>query len=721
MTATEIPPNDTNFIQLREAVLSFATSNAERVELLAGLARASAPEEFARTLAALALDLPADVLGYSILPAVSDWLAREDGQVAALSLAEGRDTPATLRLALLDFLDAIARRKERADALWPTFRIIAADREAPAEVRAKATRLLHRDDSPATADLLGDLAGDRVVLVADEAYLAAARAGRSVSRDRQRALSTAVLRAFVESGDAAAVRRAADAVSTNDERLRILGAAGTLLESAQLAEIVSATATRPDVAGVAAVRGFFGPRPDQLARLYDEGHVDSFVDAVILLAGGFDTTTRERLIEVAGGDDRPRAGEALSLLDPDVLPDHLRQIRANGQVFTPEGASHFLDQNRLSPLNPEDASRPKGSPFTGDGWPFSTGFHLGDALYRDTIVPGPHWHTGIYEGFVPGQPTGSDGTLWLINADGLGFSEAIAPISAHRTLGSASTDVTIQMAKLRLDFIEAFQEGFDRTFHGSRSAPGITAAQRANIANTAAALQDHNIWWTWVDQLDCKWFGWDGTIDDIDETRCDGVVEYSYEANGVRVCGGTDPSLFDISAPDRANLENHNNFHNGAYTSGELCPRIQAGDKGDAAHAPANDTTFIQTTATPPALADVDAFGKIVILAPSIWFRVVAPAYQYVYVRVTVSLGSGPPHFIVTEDPYGNTSTLLGEWRFHTVPANTTSRLYAFWLGKTSDGTDFAGQDGTYTFRFLAIDRGGNVSALTSRTVSIDW
>ncbi len=77
-------PDDANFIQLRETVLSFATSNAERVELLGGLAQTSPPEEVGRTLAALAVDLPADVLGYSILPALSDWLMQEDGRACGV-------------------------------------------------------------------------------------------------------------------------------------------------------------------------------------------------------------------------------------------------------------------------------------------------------------------------------------------------------------------------------------------------------------------------------------------------------------------------------------------------------------------------------------------------------------------------------------------------------------------------------------------------------------
>jgi hypothetical protein len=106
---------------------------------------------------------------------------------------------------------------------------------------------------------------------------------------------------------------------------------------------------------------------------------------------------------------------------------------------------------------------------------------------------------------------------------------------------------------------------------------------------------------------------------------------------------------------------------------------------------------------------------------PSIWFGVVAAAYEIVYVRITVSLAGGPWHTVVTDDPYGNTSTLVGGWRWHPVPANTQASLYTFWEGQTDDGTAFAGQDGAYTFRLVAIDRGGNVSATVSRTVTIAW
>jgi hypothetical protein len=708
---------DLDPIQLRERLLSFATTEVERSELLDRLAHELPPDELARALAAIAVDIPGDALGYGILPALTDWLAREDGFAAALALAEADETPPVLRLVLLDFIDAAARRAKRVDPVWPSLRRIADDHGAAAGVRAKAARQLHRDESPATTALLDELAGDRIALVADEAALAAARSRRPVRADSGRPLSAARLRASVEAGDAAAVRRAADAATTNDERALLLCAAGELLEPAQQAEIVRAAAAGPELAGLAAIRGFFGARRERLARLHDDGHADAFVAAAMLLAGGFDDAARARLIDVVGGANRRLAADAVSLLDPALLPDRLRAIEANGREMMPEEVHRLLDESRPSPLDPVDPLRPKGPEYTGGG-PFSTGLHLGDAIYRDLIVPGTHWHAGIYEGFVPGVPMGIDGTLWAINADGLGFSEAIAPIVATRTLGTASVDVVAAMADLRQDFIGAFQEGhFDKTFHGPRAPLGITAAQRVAVADTAASLQNNNIWWTWADQLDYKWWDWDGTVGDIDELRCDGVVEYSYEASGVRVCGGVDLALFDISAPGTEHPDNHNNFHDGAYDPGELCPRIQA---GDATHAAAGDTTFVVGSATPPALADVDAFPIIGFLVPSIWFRVVAPAYEVVYVRITVSLGTGPRHFIVTEDPYGHTTTLLGPWRFHAVPANT-QRLYAWWLGKTDDGTDFAGQDGLYTFRFVAIDRGGNVSAVSSRTVTIKW
>jgi hypothetical protein len=721
-----MPEDNQLIVLLREQLLSHAASETERAELLARLSSAGPAERFAGTLRELAREMPVDVLGYAILPGLRDWLERSDGRTAAQVLAGADDTPPALRLVLLDFLDTVVRLTAdgtpdpaATEGWWASLRQIAADRGTPSEVRAKATRMLHRDASPVTTKQLSELVRDRVGLVADEAALATARAGRPAGPGARPPVTAAALRALVESGDRTAVLRAADDASTADEHAVLLCAAGDLLPVEHVATFVSQLATSPGLTGVAAVRGFLGPRPERLTELYDAGHADSFVLAATLLAGGFSTATRERLVAIVSGGDRRLGADAASLLDPDTLPPSVRMIRANGLRMLPNALGHYLDQNRLEPLDPSDIGHVK-RPFEFTGLPFPTGLHLGDAIYRDLVLPGTHWHAGIYEGFVPGQPSGFEGTLWAINAaGGIGWSDTIVPAAAYRSLSSPGADLASQMRFLLDDFVLTFQEGHpDKTFHGGRAPLAITAAQRVQVANTAAALQYHNIWWTWVDQLDYKWWDWDGSIDDIDESRCDGVVEYSYEANGLRVCGGTDPTLFDIAIAGTEHVENHNNFHNGAYQPGELCPRIQA---GDLAHVPTLDTTLIATAVTPPALADVQVFGVITLLVPSIWFRVVAPAYEIVYVRITVSLAGGPWHTVVTDDPYGNTSTLVGGWRWHPVPANTQASLYTFWEGQTDDGTAFAGQDGAYTFRLVAIDRGGNVSATVSRTVTIAW
>jgi hypothetical protein len=88
-----------------------------------------------------------------------------------------------------------------------------------------------------------------------------------------------------------------------------------------------------------------------------------------------------------------------------------------------------------------------------------------------------------------------------------------------------------------------------------------------------------------------------------------------------------------------------------------------------------------------------------------------------------VSKDNGPWHFVRTEDPYGGTAppALVGDWRFKQVRTNTSDKLFGWWIGKTEDGTDFLGQDGTYVFRLVAVDPAGNVSELAKTAVPIDW
>lgn len=350
--------------------------------------------------------------------------------------------------------------------------------------------------------------------------------------------------------------------------------------------------------------------------------------------------------------------------------------------------------------------------------PFSTGFHKGDALYRDLethLANAEHWHAAVFTGFaVDGA---GNGTLSGVEATGdwtaMFWNDTVQRFAVSRSFADPGDDVAATMEQLRDAFVGKFAP--TTPYHGARHAPNLTPAQRTAIAATAGSLVGKGILYTWSDMMDYKGWDWDATVGDIDETRCDGIVEYSYERNNIQVCGGTNPALWQIGTAGTAQVDNHNDFHNNSYNPGELCPRIQAGDQ-------AADTTFVETPADPPSIVDFTALGYTFIFVPSIWFRVDAPNYAQVLARITVSKDGGPAHFLQTEDPYGATGAIVGDWRWRQVPANTgASSNVGFWLGRTVGGPNYLNRNGQFEFELVTVDGGGNVSDVRSQTVRIEW
>lgn len=296
-----------------------------------------------------------------------------------------------------------------------------------------------------------------------------------------------------------------------------------------------------------------------------------------------------------------------------------------------------------------------------------------------------------------------------------GVVDTIDYFSASRSFDPADVNVAVVMQELQEHFLKAFAEGHQtHPFHGSRSSPNITPNQRQAIAATANGLYGIDIWWTWEDMLDYNDWSWNGEPESIDETRCDGVVEYCYERNNVHVCGGKNGNRWNIASPSTNNVENHNDFHNGDYNQGELCPRIQAGDQG-------NDTTFVQLPANPPAVSHFDIKAFSLQGAPTISFTILSDMYEYVYLRITVSKDGNSPKYIFTENPDGSVGheDLSDYWKVKKVYTN--KQYVLFWAGKTEDGPDYYGRNGIFNFRIVAIDAGGNVSEQQSIDIHIEW
>ena len=145
---------------------------------------------------------------------------------------------------------------------------------------------------------------------------------------------------------------------------------------------------------------------------------------------------------------------------------------------------------------------------------------VGDAIYRMTeFTTGlPYNHAGLYYKF-------SGVNHWIIHV--------AADIQWYNPL-------TWYQHVVNLDKFQDFKRSEDEYLGAYSSDQNLTAEQRENIISTAEQLRDRSdaIYYTVWSQIDGAGVGsWDGTIDDIDELRCDGFVEVVYEMNGVDVWG----------------------------------------------------------------------------------------------------------------------------------------------------------------------------------------
>jgi hypothetical protein len=662
-------------------------------------------------------NLGPEVLGYVVFPALRDTLREDDGFFAAWMAHLGKQRLSLdLSGVLLDFLDDAARvGRVRRKRMWYGFlREVMGRAGISAKVKAKAMRLLVRDPGAETQRVMRRLFDEgRFTLVDAAGHVLATWLREGVAAARSlaprlvryaRAHPTGALRsagvlravrAMRTTQGRATLRRLARLAEKSPHRDRLLAAAGEKLEPAELARLMRRIQKKQAGESELVLRGLFASEPKSLQRLSDAGFEREFVYGLKLAPGAARVRMMKKRIRQMIGDREVAILPAMQHASGKYLPG--APIQKKGRSF--------------------QTSAPAPVSLRGG---FVTGFQLGDALYRDLLTQfgnAEHWHTGLFLGFS--ATSDGTGTLQGLHAaDGIGWSDTITTFSASRWFGSVNTDLAAEMPGLRHAFLKEFADGrADHPFHGARSVPGITSVERKQIVDTAATLLGKNIWWTWVDMLDYQWTGWDGTVEDIDELRCDGVVEYCYETHNLRVCGGKNPNVgnqWNIAVAGKNHPENHNDFHDHDYDPGELCPRIQAGDQG-------NDATFIRPVMTRPQVVRFSVTPFAQSFAPIVWFEVAAPQSRVVLARLLVRKHEQATfHFVRTDDPNGGMGTPVGDWRLMQANANAPGEA-AFWIGKTAGGPDFSGHDGTFEFRLQVIDQGGNVSDEQSTEVTIDW
>lgn len=707
-------------------------------------------EEGAELIFEASYGLPAPVLAWSVFPPAAKYMAEYvDFRTWWVGLVLDPSWDIEYRVVVLDALDRVARRDagfltgEYVDAI----RFIAAESTEPFEIRGQAVRSLGRDGTTGSDTLLTTIAGDADLPMVEAVAHAVGRRlrnGSPVSSALTDKLLTYCSNQPSDTKDSSSLLHFLASMDSNDAETLLNAAAAAQSDSEGRAMLVSMVGDHVDPetielylndarTGAVPLSGelqeslatHFAENAAAASALFTGAKYEDYLFLLSIAPDADPSNAVGRLTFLTDSSDASLATAARRVVEyqpwsPSLADAYGDLVLPEGMVL-PAGWTELDETVLLSPIKLAEArhysnseawtlvkyNQGLGSAPTGSYGGFDSNLNRGDGIYRDLsssgLVNSNHWHAGLYHGFYPNL--GSMNGAHCSNKTGLG--DCTRRLYAARNFSAPSAQVISILSDLRHDFIYSiFLDGeTSSTFHGAKAPPGRTHSQRNVAVREANRMKSTNIWWTGGDMLDAP-SNWNADGRNIDDTRCDGLVEFSIEKASVRLSTGTSQSLWKIATPGTAAFESHNDFHNGTLDDGELCPKVQSGWQGSA------------STAVPSAEHGLEkvrfeAFDWSFVFPPSIWIRLDSDLYDYVYARLTVSKDGGAEYFVRTEDPFGGQAesgrgAIVADWRFIALSTLRPEDSYAFWLGETVGGPDFAGMAGEYTFTLTAVDSGGN-------------
>ena len=412
-------------------------------------------------------------------------------------------------------------------------------------------------------------------------------------------------------------------------------------------------------------------------------------------------------------------------------------------IIGDQNLGKYISISRISELS-QPITTPSSPSSTTGSFPNNPGIgvsrmfaYRGDAIYRDLgaeeksggIIKN-HWHAGLYMGL---EKVGDSLFLKGIhhaNPYGTPYKSKYAKV--HKFGDEGIIDIQSPTAEVSSELLFAFTELqryfgvggiYQLKWRSSYSPPDLVGWQREDIITTAYSFIDKGTGYRWYDMLEPDG-DWDGTIEGIDEMRCDGFVEYCYEKNGIRACGGENDDYWNISEPGNEYTDNHEEFHTGdSTTKGETCPKIQSGvkrlDDGT------KDSPFVKTETDDRKIDNHFDFFQIEPshgeLPPLILFSFDIKTSSTIFVRITVCKEGGAWEHVIADDLLDERDSLIfetphGKMNFMEMQQEQGT----FWFGRTGEGKDYWGQNGKYSFYLDVIDRGGNYAAY-QRTIDITW
>ncbi len=663
-------------------------------------------------------DIPLYLRGYVIIELMQ--MSDLDDNVLIDSIQRYLSQPcqdADFGYILLDILFSRASRdQQQAKQILKTLDKVANSEHQPSVLRAMALRPLGGQPAANVLPVLKTFAGsDDPILVNAAAHLIAdwqsqdqsvpkevvSQILKYTSYKKVDALrSPGILRVLTQlkkHSDADAIMtRLISSIHSPDDRAQLLGAVGNDLDIKHLACLMDQTLDEGDDLSEEILASIFTQKSTRLTALYDAKQYPQYLYGLRLVPQKIREAEQERSQKLL---------EPLGMLPTKEFLELPVAIKRNG-------AFPVQRSKQMNEIEPE----------------YPIGFHKADAIYTDLLAAEQfffiqnHWHTCLYAGFRVTKD--GSGRLWgriygveaTVTTDNNNqrihyFNVSISPDEDVVSFNSPTASAQAASSALR----KRFEDRYETKLQGVRRLPNMNAQLAEWIISTAIGLYGRDIRYTWMDMLRHKWWskdGWTGNAGQIWETRCDGVIEYCYEKNGQIVCSGKDRRLDNITKEGIRYLDNHNNFHEGFYQKGELCPRIQAGhsDPSDMhVDIPANTTNFIVgEDPSPPKVTQFSISPPLGTSPVKIHFNIKTERYDTVYVRLTVTK-DGKTYFV-------DDTTRWERWA-----ANQHHILE--WYGEVGDGTNYleAGEHGLYEFRLVAIDLGGNVSTLISQTVEIAW
>ena len=702
-----------------------------------------AAQALAGKLAKLSGDLDVNTFGFQVLPGLMDRLRNDKKLLNELTqLAMDRNVSKDHRVAVLSLcFDAVGPlRRHGLDAAFPSFfhwmRRLACKTSLPVEVRAMATQVLVHERCDESLQVLRKILNDSKPLL--PVKCAAANVLQTWN-DQGTSLPKRIITDFLCSvrDNPMNVMRSSEMIRlfsslrpktlslltkhlrNSEDLARVLGAAGPRMPVGLIASLIRKAMDTSDARVEWTLRGLLIDNPKLFTRLFKSGHECEYLYSVSLLPYlcGKSEFLRVRKLTRSSKVYIARRANSLASFMTNVRQLGISRVGQTQRPSVVPQAKYSNPNKRKTRSHQQMVSKE-----------FSTGFHLGDALYRGLLLQGyiepleaffrsikirlpaeDHWHAAMFLGFS-GHEDGR-GCLIGIQSGGNVERDTIKFLTVYGYFRNPTANLATVMKKLLEDFLIKFAEGKkNHPFHGARNVPATHGIVREQAAVTAAGLFGKGITWTFVKMLGSRSTDWKGTIDDIHTIRCDGMVEYCYEKTGIRVCGGKKRKLWNIASPGQKYLENHNEFHWSESNPGELCPRIQAGDHGDG-------TTFKTSQVKPPVIEEFYAIPSKSVIR--ILFRVASSLYYAVFARLIVRKGKGPFYFVRTDDPLETGRNPTGPWILMKVPVSRTHDTVAHWYGKTVNGPDYRRVRGTYEFRLVVVDGGGNVSATQSARVEV--